>query len=132
LPESAHKNDNGDCEDDWEVAYVIKKELDIRIPSIGLLSDNIHSAVNSGDTRFKLFIISVRSAFKARNCWFFTSNCCYAADLVFASVKNFTRGHNNPQIKDKLKHHLGSFKENDERSRIQRQVSGLLLASFFP
>jgi hypothetical protein len=39
---------------------------------------------NSGDTRFKLFIISVRSAFKARNCWFFTSNCCYAADLVFA------------------------------------------------
>jgi hypothetical protein len=28
LPESAHKNDNGDCEDDWEAAYVIKKELD--------------------------------------------------------------------------------------------------------
>jgi hypothetical protein len=22
LPESAHKNDNGDCEDDWEAAYV--------------------------------------------------------------------------------------------------------------
>jgi hypothetical protein len=31
---------NGDCEDDWEAAYVIKKELDIRIPSIGLLSED--------------------------------------------------------------------------------------------
>jgi hypothetical protein len=36
----------------------------------------IHSAMNGGNTRFKLFIISVRSVFKARNCWFFTSNCC--------------------------------------------------------
>ncbi|SSC08832.1 hypothetical protein [bacterium endosymbiont of Bathymodiolus sp. 5 South] len=49
--------------------------------------------------------------------------------ILNQSVKNFTRGHNNPQIKDKLKHHLGSFKKNDERSRIQRQVSGLLLAT---
>jgi hypothetical protein len=40
LPESTHKNDNGDCEGDWEAAYVIKKELDIRIPSIGLLSED--------------------------------------------------------------------------------------------
>ncbi len=49
--------------------------------------------------------------------------------ILNQSVKNFTRGGSNPQIKDKLKHHLGSFKENDERSRIQRQVSGLLLAT---
>ncbi|CAC9443819.1 hypothetical protein [uncultured Gammaproteobacteria bacterium] len=49
--------------------------------------------------------------------------------ILNQSVKNFTRGHNNPQIKDKLKHHLGSFKKNDEKSRIQRQVSGLLLAT---
>jgi tRNA G26 N,N-dimethylase Trm1 len=34
--------------------------------------------------------------------------------ILNQSVKNFTRGHNNPQIKDKLKHHLGSFKKNDE------------------
>jgi hypothetical protein len=39
------------------------------------------------------FIISVRSAFKARNCWFFTSNCCYAADLVFAF--NYNRKNSN-------------------------------------
>lgn len=49
--------------------------------------------------------------------------------ILNQSVKNFTRGGGNPQIKDKLKHHLGSFKENNERSRIQRQVSGLLLAT---
>lgn len=49
--------------------------------------------------------------------------------ILNQSVKNFTRGGSNPQIKDKLKHHLGSFKENNERSRIQRQVSGLLLAT---
>jgi hypothetical protein len=27
-------------------------------------------------------------------------------NILNQSVKNFTRGHNNPQIKDKLKHHL--------------------------
>jgi hypothetical protein len=26
--------------------------------------------MNGGNTRFKLFIISVRSVFKARNCWY--------------------------------------------------------------
>ena len=39
LPESTHKNDNGDCEDDWEAVYVIDSDLDIRVPSIGLLSE---------------------------------------------------------------------------------------------
>jgi hypothetical protein len=27
LPESTHKNDNGDCEDDWEAVYVIDSDL---------------------------------------------------------------------------------------------------------
>jgi hypothetical protein len=36
--------------------------------------------------KVKLFIISIRSIFKARNCWFFITICCYAADLVFASL----------------------------------------------